>query len=131
MLLDKQWRISGAAVPAAFSFAARLAEIGTGAARSSGRGPLRTRHGEPWRPIVLQVLNLKSRDLTHASASDRADLDQEPERAIDRVGGPDQLKHLIVGEDDVARLAGVRQSRKADPPRVAVGDALVAIGRQR
>jgi hypothetical protein len=77
----------------------------------------------------LQVLHFQASKLADACSGDCGDLDQATERAIDDVGSPDQLTHLGIGENDVTRLAGIGQGRKADLPCRPIAYALVAIGR--
>ena len=55
---------------------------------------------------------------------------EQAKLVIEPVGGGDEFAHLVIGEDDVARLLRIRQTGKSDFPSIPVLYALVVLRRQ-
>ena len=89
-------------------------------------GRLRHHQLRPQRMIV-QILDAEPDGLARTRASDRQRIGQQSEPVIECVGGGDELAHLVVGEDDVARFLRIRQTGKSDFPRLPVLNALVVL----
>ena len=68
----------------------------------------------------MQILNAQSDDLARACAGDCQRIGQQPELMIERVGGGDEFAHLVVRENNVARLLRIRQTGEPDFPGVPV-----------
>src|SRR5262249_32781897 len=69
-------------------------------------------------------------ELRSPRAGDGGRLDQESERGVLGIGRRDQRAYLLVCQDDVARVVGVRQRGQRGPPCRAVGDSRIVRGGQ-
>ena len=77
--------------------------------------------------MVVQILDAQPRGLARACASDRQRVGQQPELMIEAVGGGDELAHLVVGDNDIARFLRIRQTGESDLPSIPVLNALVVL----
>ena len=80
--------------------------------------------------MIVQILDAQTNGLAWPCAGYGKRIGQQPEWMIEPIGGRDELAHIVVGEDDVARLLRIRQTGKPNFPRLSVLNALVVLSRQ-
>ena len=89
-------------------------------------GGLRHHQFRPHRMIV-QILDAQTHGLARSCAGYRQRIGQQPELMIKPIGDADEFAHLVVRDDDVARLLRIRQIGKSDFPCLPVLNALVVL----